>query len=213
MLYTLTLTLTPTPTPTLLQAVCDRGGREQLATLGTAAERGVLERAGCRLDGLREAAVRLQPLLHTVTASVTYGCRLDWLGEAAVRLQPLLHTVTASVTYGCRLDELAEAAEAAVLVEMAKERKKGGKKEKRATAGAAEAEAEAAAAKAVTAAAKVQVGEAAADEGGDTDEGSDADEGAPEAGAFSRGTRKQRKAKARSAAVRAAIGLDGVLSP
>ena len=45
---------------------------------------------------------------------------------------------------------------------------------------------------------------AAADEGSDAD----GDVEAPELGSVSRGTRKQRKAKARHAAVRAAIGLD-----
>ena len=39
-----------------LKAACDRGGREQLASEGTAAERAVLEHAGRRLDELAEAA-------------------------------------------------------------------------------------------------------------------------------------------------------------
>ena len=93
---------------------------------------------------------------------------------------------------GRRLDELAEAAAAAAEAAAGAEA---------AAAGAAAAEeAEAAEALEVQAAAAA----AAADEGSDAD----GDVEAPELGSVSRGTRKQRKAKARHAAVRAAIGLD-----
>ena len=118
-----------------LKAACDRGGREQLASEGTAAERAVLERAGRRLDELAEAA-------------------------AAAAAEAEAKAEAAEAT------EEAEAAEAQV---------------------------------------QVQAGEAAADEDIDADE-DEAPE--PELGAVRRGTRKQRKAKARHAAVRAAIGLD-----
>ena len=92
---------------------------------------------------------------------------------------------------GRRLDELAEAAAAAA---------EGAAGAEAAAAGAAATEeAEAAEALEVQAAAA-----AAADEGSDAD----GDVEAPELGSVSRGTRKQRKAKARHAAVRAAIGLD-----
>ena len=50
--------------------------------------------------------VRLQPLSHTVTASVTHGyslCHIRLQPLSQTRLRPLSHTATASVTYGYSL--------------------------------------------------------------------------------------------------------------
>ena len=56
-------------------------------------------------DGPAEQAQRVhtvQPLAHTVAASITYGCSLGYL-----RLQPPSHTAAASGTYRCSLGHLA----------------------------------------------------------------------------------------------------------